>query len=182
MHRTLGFLILAIAMLSSTACSHYRMGTGSERPYDSIFIQAVETQGVIPQSAAIFTTQLRDTFIKDARLRVVNTPQEADAILSVKLGSLRRERLTSLPNDTGLTRKFGLQLNASCTLIQAKDGKAYFTDRPLIVERQIFSESGTGLSAATIVSTQQVQAEYQIVPQLATPLAEQARSAVLDTW
>jgi hypothetical protein len=182
MHRFAAFALLAIGLLLGTGCSHYRLGTGADRPYETIFIAPVDTNGLIPQSAAIFTTQLRESFIRDGRLRVMNTPEEADAILTVKLGGLRRDRLTALPGDTGRSRKIGLELKASCTLAATKGGKAWFTDRPLLVERQIFSEDGTGPTTATIVPVQQVQAEYQIVPQLAEPLAAQVRSAVLDTW
>jgi hypothetical protein len=182
MHRIAAFALLAFGFVISSGCSHYRLGTGSERPYESVFVAPVQTSGTIPQSAAIFSTHLREAFIQDGRLRVVNTPAEADAILTVKLGTLKRDRLTSLPGDRGLTRKFGLVLDATCTLSSGKDGKDWFTDRPLRVERQIFSEDGTGVTAATIDATQQVQAEYQIVPQLAEPLAAQVRSAVLDTW
>lgn len=182
MHRPVAFLVLALSILVGSGCSRYRLGTGSDRAYETIFIAPVETNGAIPQSAAIFSTRLRETFIQDGRLRVMNSPSDADAILTVKLGGLKRDRLTALPGDRGLTRKFGLVLEASCTLSPAKGGTAWFTDRPLRVERQIFTEDGTGTNGATIVSTQQVQAEYQIVPQLAEPLAAQVRSAVLDTW
>jgi hypothetical protein len=182
MHRLAAFALLAFGILIGSGCSHYRLGTGSERAYESVFIAPVETNGTIPQSAAIFSTRLRETFIQDGRLRVVNTPEEADAILTVKLDTLKRDGLTSLPNDGGLTRKFGLVLDATCTLSRGKGGKDWFTDRPLRVERQIFTESGSGTTTATIDATQQVQAEYQIVPQLAEPLAAKVRSAVLDTW
>ena len=182
MHRLAAFALIFTSLLFGSACSHYRLGTGSDRPYETLFIAPVDTNGVIPQSAAIFSTQLREAFIKDGRLRVVNTPEEADAILSVKLGSMRREKLTSIPGDGGLSRKLGLSLEATCTLTERKGGKVWFADRPLRVERQIFTETGTGTTVATIVTGQQIQAEYQIVPQLAEPLAAQVRSAVLDTW
>jgi hypothetical protein len=174
--------LLAVTLLFGSACSRYRLGTSSERTFETIFIPAVETYAVLPQATSIFTTQLREAFIRDGRLRVVNTPEEADTILAVKLGSLRRARLTALPSDTGLTRKFGLALDATCTLSQKNGTKPLFLDRPLRIERQIFTEDGAGVTKATIVSTQQVQAEYQILPQLAEALAAQARSAVLDTW
>lgn len=172
----------AVLLLLTSACSHYRLGTGVTRDFESIFIAPVETNAVLPQSTAILTTQLRETFIRDGRLRVVNTPDEADAILTVKLGKLDRGFGTSFDNDSGLARKMSLQLGATATLRDPAGQKTWFADRPLSVERQIFTNDGTAAGPSALQPVQQTQAEYQIVPQLAEALAAQARGAVLDTW
>ena len=176
--------LLAFAVLGA-ACSHYRLGTGVSRDFDSIFIAPVDTNAVVPQSAGLLTTQVREAFIRDARLRVVNTPDEADAILTISLKGLRRDALTSLPSDAGLARTFGLVLEASATLRDTKGEKAWFTDRALRVERQIFTNDGTAIpttSGPYLAPNQQTQAEYTIVPTLGEELAAKAKSAVLDTW
>ena len=177
-------VLLSFAILGA-ACSHYRLGTGASRDFDSIFIAAVDTNAVIPQSAGLLTTQIREAFIKDARLRVVNTPDEADAILTISLKNLRRDTLTSLPSDSGLARTFGLVLEASATLRDVKGEKTWFADRALRVERQIFTNDGTSIATPSgpfLVPQQQTQAEYTIVPTLGEELAAKAKSAVLDTW
>lgn len=179
--RLAAFTLLAFAFFTA-ACSHYRLGTGAQRDYESIFIAPVDTDAVIPQSTAVFSTQIRESFIRDGRLRVVNTPDEADAILTVKLASYRRDSLTRLPTDTGLTRKFGLILDATATLRDAKGEKTWFADRPLRVERQIFTDDGTPAGPTFLQPVQQTQAEYAIVPTLGENLAAQVKSAVLDTW
>lgn len=173
--------LLALAILGS-ACSHYRLGTGVERDYETIFIAPVDTNAVLPQSTAILSTQIREAFVRDGRLRVVNTPDEADAILRVQLGGLRRESLTRLPTDTGLSRKFGLVLEASATLSDAKGEKTWFADRSLRVERQIFTDDGSTGGPTFLEPVQQTQAEYAIIPTLGENLASQVKSAVLDTW
>jgi outer membrane lipopolysaccharide assembly protein LptE/RlpB len=176
--------LLAFAVIGS-ACSHYRLGTGVTRDFESIFIAPVETNAVVPQSAALFTTQIRESFIRDGRLRVVNTPDEADAILSIELTKFRRDKLTSLPTDSGLARTFGLVLDASATLRDVKGEKTWFADRTLRVERQIFTGDGTSVTSPDgpyQVPNQQTQAEYTIVPVIGEDLAAKAKSAVLDTW
>jgi hypothetical protein len=153
-----------------------------EREYESIFVVPVATNAVLPQSTALLSTQIREAFIRDGRLRVVNTPDEADAVLRVELASLRRNSLTRLPTDSGLSRKFGLVLEARATLSDAKGEKTWFADRALLVERQIFTDDGSAAGPTFLEPVQQTQAEFAIVPTLGENLAAQVKSAVLDTW
>lgn len=185
MLRRLAALALVAFAVFGAACAHYRLGTGVERDFESIFIAPVDTNAVIPQSAAVLSTQIREAFLRDGRLRVVNTPEEADAVLTIKLDKLRRETLTSLPTDAGLARTFGLVLDASATLRDPKGQKTWFADRALHVERQIFTNDGTSVTTKDgtfLVPQQQTQAEYAIVPNLGEDLAARAKAAVLDTW
>ena len=178
MPRRITLLFLAVFAVLASACSHYRLGTGVERDFESVFIAPVDTNAVLPQSAALLGTQIREAFLRDGRVRVVNTPEEADAILTVKLGTLRREALSRLPSDAGLARTFGLVLDAKATLRDQKGEKTWFADRSIRVERQIFTDDG----GATPAAVQQTQAEYAIVPVIGESLAGQVKSAVLDTW
>ncbi|MEN9840273.1 MAG: hypothetical protein RL376_73 [Verrucomicrobiota bacterium] len=183
MPRFLRHLVLSVlVLLGATACSHYRLGTGVERPFETVFIPPVITQGQIPQAAAVFTTQLREAFIRDGRLQVVNTPEEADVVLEIKIGDYARRALTALPSDTGLARKMGLTLDLTATLRDTKGEKIWFADRPIRIERQIFTDDGSSAGPTFLQPVQQTQAEYQLVPQLAEAAAEKIKSAVLDTW
>jgi hypothetical protein len=185
MSRRLAALFLLAFAVFGAACAHYRLGTGVERDYESIFIAPVDTNAVIPQSSAVLGTQIREAFLRDGRLRVVNTPEEADAILTVKLERLRRDRRTSLPTDGGLARTFDLHLEASATLRDVKGEKTWFTNREILVERQIFTTDGTSVATPGgpyLVPQQQTQAEYALVPILGEDLAARVKAAVLDTW
>lgn len=182
MLRKLAASVLLVFAVFGAACSHYRLGTGVEREFTTIFIAPVETNAVLPQATAVLSTQIREAFIRDGRLRVVNTPAEAEAILTVKLGSMRREAQTKLPTDSGLSRKFGLVLAATATLQDEKGEKVWFADRALRVERQIFTDDGSAAGPSFLEPVQQTQAEFAIVPTLGEELAAQVRGAVLDTW
>jgi outer membrane lipopolysaccharide assembly protein LptE/RlpB len=178
MARLLSALFAGCLLLFTSACSHYRLGTGVERDFQSIFIAPVQTNAAYPQAAAVLTTQIRETFIRDGRVRVVNTPDEADAVLSVKLSSLQRAKLTSLTSDSGLARKMGLTLSATTTLQDPAGKKTWFTNRAVAVERQLFTDNGS----ADLQAIQQLQAEYALLPQLAQPFAQEILGSVLDTW
>jgi hypothetical protein len=176
-------LLSAFVLLFSAACSNYRLGTGVERDIESIFIPPVETAGKLPQASAIFTTRIRETFIRDGRIRVVNTAEEADAVLAVKVGDYSRRSLAGTPGDSGLARSIGITLETTATLGDPAGGKTWFQNRPISVERQVFTDDGTPpLSGSFLQPVQQTQAEYQLVPQLADALAERLVGAVLDTW
>jgi hypothetical protein len=176
-------LLAAAALFFGSACANYRLGTGVEHEYRTVFIPPVATSGQVPQAAAILTTGIREAFIRDGRIRVVNTAEEADAVLTVTVKNLSRRSLTGLPGDSGLARSMGITLDAVATLDSPDGKKTWFSDRAISVERQIFTDDG---NAAPVVSAlqpvQQTQAEYQLVPQLSEALAERLKGAVLDTW
>ncbi len=176
------FVFTVLVLFGATACSHYRLGTGVERPFETVFIPPIVTKGALPQASVIFTTQLRETFMRDGRLQVVNTPAEADVVLEVQIGKYSRRALTALPSDTGLARKMGITLDVTATLRDTKGEKTWFTDRPMHVERQIFTDDGSAAGPTFLQPVQQTQAEYQLVPQLAEAVAEKIKGAVLDTW
>lgn len=176
-------LLSVFALLCAGGCSHYRLGTGVERDFESVFIAPVDTAGELPQASAVLTTRIRETFSRDGRIRVVNTPDEADAILTVKVADYSRRSLTGTPGDSGLARSIGLTLATTATLTDTGSDKVWFKDRPITIERQVFTDDRTAPGSASFLQpVQQTQAEYQLVPQLAEALADRLVGAVLDTW
>jgi len=164
------FLLPALLLLSTLGCSHYRLGTAAQPAFGTLHVEPVAVAALIPQSKALFTTQLRETFIRDGRVTLVNSPEEADATLLVTVRHYDREVATVRPGDTGLARKFTVVLRADATLHDRRTGNNLFVQRPIVVKRELFTDSG------------QVQAEYQLLPLLAADLADKARHAALDVW
>lgn len=161
------FCIIALGAL--VGCSNYRLGTATAPTFSALYVEPVTSQTLLPQSRAIISTQVREAFAKDGRIRIVNSPEAADAILHVKLRDYRRDIASVQENDTGLARKFTLSLEVACTL-QRKNSDMLFTDRILQVQRDAFTDGG------------QLQSEYQTVPLLAEALAKKIVHAVLDVW
>src|SRR6185312_10866281 len=119
---------------------------------------------------AIVSTQLRDAFLKDGRVTLVNSAAEADATLTVTIKDYHREMTVAREDDTGLARKFDVTLGTVCTLRDNRAGKVLFTRRTVAVHRDVFTDSG------------QLQAEYQMLPVLAETLAQKISHTVLDVW
>lgn len=166
------FLFCLLGALLFSGCAHYRLGTSGELSFHTLYVAPVVNENSnLPQAVAVVSTQLREAFLHDSRVILVNTPEEADATLTVRLVKYGRKSTAHQTTDTGLTRKFDITLDAVATLVNNKDHKPIFTDRKVQAVRQIFTDNG-----------QQLQAEYQNVPLLAETLAKNVRSAALDIW
>lgn len=159
-----------LLLLGLTACANYRLGTGAEPRFSRLYLAPVASDALIPQAQALVTTQLREAFLKDGRVALVASADEADAVLTITLNGYHREVTVSQPGDTGLARRFDVSLRARATLSDVRTKQILFADRPLNATRGVFTDSG------------QLQAEYQALPLLAETLADRTVHAVLDTW
>lgn len=163
-----GGTLLALCILAG--CAHYRLGTGAQPAFTTLYVAPVRNRAMVPQAEAILSASLREALLRDGRVQLVDSPADADATLRVTLTGYRREMVAANPVDTGLARKFALHLQATCSLIDNRTRQPYFTNRPITVTRDAFTDSG------------QLQAEYQTLPLLAQALAGRVAHTVLDVW
>ena len=158
------------AALILSGCAAYQLGTGSKLKFSTLFIAPVASETMIPQAQVLVTTQLREAFLKDGRVTLVNSAEAAEAVLQVTLSAYDRAVAVSLPTDTGLGRRFDVTLRAQATLTDNRTKQPLFAKRPLSAQRGVFTDSGL------------IPSEYQALPLLAEQLASEAAHAVLDTW
>ncbi len=161
---------LALGCCGLTACSHYRVGTDAKLAFTSLYVEPVANKTMLPQARALLTTQLREAFERDGRVVLANSPEAADATLRVTIRDYHRDVASVQEIDTGLARKFTLTLGAACTLQERRSGRVLFQDRKVSTERDAFTDGG------------QLQSEYQVLPLLATSLADKIAHTVLDVW
>ena len=164
----LSVVLLGVALL--TGCSHYRLGTGQNLAFQTLYIAPVENKTMLPQAVALVSTALRDEFLRDGRVTLVNSPEQADATLTLTLSDYHRDVATVRPGDTGLARTFTLTLGATVTLHDNRAGRDLFSKRPVDAGRDAYTDSG------------QLQSEYQSLPLLAGALAKKISHAALDVW
>ena len=164
----LSVVLLGIAVL--TGCSHYRLGTGQNLAFQTLYVAPVENKTMLPQAVALVSTALRDEFLRDGRVTLVNSPEQADATLTLTLSDYHRDVATVRPGDTGLARTFTLTLGATVTLHDNRAGRDLFSKRPVDAGRDAYTDSG------------QLQSEYQSLPLLAGALAKKISHAALDVW
>jgi hypothetical protein len=161
---------LLAVVLFGPGCANYRLGTGTPLPFQSLQIDPMANHTLAPQMQAILSTRLREGFIRDARVQVVNSGSTADASLSLAISGYQREIATVREGDTGLARKFNVTLSVTGTLRDNRAGRVIWESRTFTATREVFTDGG------------QLQSEYQVVPLLAEALAPQVVRAVLDQW
>lgn len=164
------FLFCLVGLLSLSGCSSYHLGSGGKLTFKTIYVAPVVNESNLPQAVAVVSTELREAFLRDGRVSLVNTPDDADVILTVKLLKYSRASAASQSTDTGLARKFDLTLNAEASLRDNHQGKFLFEKHKVEAVREVFTDSG------------QLQSEYQTVPLLAETLSKNILNAALDVW
>jgi hypothetical protein len=163
------FLLLALGALLA-GCAHYGLGTGAAPAFHSVYLAPVENKSDAPAAAALVSTLLREEFLRDGRVQVVNAPEAAEATLTLVLADYGRLAATVRPGDTGLARKFVVTLSGRVTLRDNRSGKVLFSGRAVDGTRDVFTDSG------------QLPAESQALPLLAGDLAKKVAHAALDVW
>ena len=159
-----------LTLLATGGCANYQLGTDAPPRFHTLHVESVTNKTLVPQAQAIVSTQLRDSFARDARVQLVNSSAGAEATLAVVITDYRREVVTVREGDTGLARKFNVTLETACTLRDSRTGKSIFENRPVSVVREVFTDSG------------QQQAEYQTLPLRAETLAASITPLALDQW
>jgi len=119
MRASLVFGLLGLLLFSG--CAHYRLGTGATLSFRTLYVAPIINQSNLPQSVTIISTQLREAFLRDSRIILVNTPEEADATLTVRLLNYSRAGKTGLRDDTGLARNFDVSVEAEASLRDNRD-------------------------------------------------------------
>ena len=173
-------VLATLLCLGLAGCAHYQLGTTGKLAFTTLYIEPVTNRVVtLPQAQVPVGTQVRQAFAQDGRIELVDSPQEADAVLTVSLTDYHREVAAVRENDTGLASKFIVTLGATCTLRDNRTGHLYFDRRVVTVQRGVYADNGVPTGPAT---GNQLQSEYNTIPLLAGDLANRLTHTVLDVW
>jgi hypothetical protein len=173
--------LLLVAAILAQGCSHYQMGAGPAPSFATIFIEPAKNKTTLPQARELVSTMVREAFIRDGRVELVDRQADADASLQVTLVKYKRDNAANREDDNGLARKFTLRLTATCSLRDNRTGRMLFDGRQIDVQREAFLDNGLGLVPFG-TSNDQLQSEYNTLPLLAELLSDRVTHAVLDVW
>jgi hypothetical protein len=177
----MGAVLGLAGLLLITGCANYRLGTGPEVPYRTLYIAPVGNEALVPQAVALVTREVRQAFIRDGRIQIVGSADEAEAVLTITLVDYGRAVATARADDTGLARKFDLTLTARLNLVD-RTGDAGIADRTVFATRQAFTDGDGFRIDDRPAPGGQLSAEFQTLPLLAQQLAERVLHTVLDRW
>lgn len=173
------FLTCLLALAAAAGCSHYQVGTQGRLPFATVYVAPVQNRTLLPQAQAEISAQLRTALANDGRVSLANSPEAADATLSVVIVDFHREVAAVREQDTGLAGEFSETLGALCSLRDNRANRFFFENRPLSTHRDVFADSGDPHSSLV---GNQLQSEYNTLPLLAQSLADRVAHAVLDVW
>ena len=168
--------LLTLAILSG--CTSYRWGSGTELRFESLYVKPADNESFAPQAQAIVSAKIREAFIRDGRVKIVSSEEQADAVLMVNLTHYKSKPSSRSSIDTEMARTFFITLTAVTSLYDNNNGSYHYQNRTSEASTNAYSDNP--FNPAIPDSYQ--QAEYQAIPQLARNLARKIADETLSTW
>ena len=148
-----------------------------------IYIKPATNHSFAPQAQPIVSAQIRETFIRDARVKLVAKQADADAVLYVDLTDYDRSAGSRNSTDTAIANNFYIRLTAEVSLYDQSKGDYLFQQRSIQADTNAYIGNPYADSADAdnqIISYQ--QSERQAMEQLARAIARKITDEVLSPW
>ena len=171
-------LILAATSGFQSSCSSYQLGSPARTTFRSIYIKPVANRSFAPQAQSIISAQLRETFIHDARVKLVADEKNADTVLDISLTKYDPRAAARSSIDTALANNFDIYLTATVSLYNQSTGEYLFENRSIETRTNIYTNN-------PYIEDQPIEyqlGERQAMEQLARQIARQITDEVLSPW
>jgi hypothetical protein len=152
-------------------CAHYSLGPAGKLDFQSIYVAVVNNQSLAAQIEEPATRELRQTLLQEGNLREASQA-DADVTLEVILTDYQRAAAAVQVGNSLNAQSYTLTLTAKCKLVDNRNGKVYFKDRPVSVSEEAFVQGGVDFN----------ESEYQSVAKLARDLGVKIKDEVVTTW
>jgi len=151
-------------------CAHYTLGSTGKLDFQSLYVAPVSSKAIVPQAVEPVSNQLRETLLQEG-LRLASQA-DADATLEVVLTDYTTGVAATQQGNSLNAQSYSVTLTATCKLVDNRNGKVYFQNRPISVTEEAFVQSGVSFS----------ESEYQSVAKLSRDLAVKIKDAVVTAW
>ena len=121
----------------------YALGPAGELSFDRLYVRVVHNDSLAPQAGSLLSRALREEILREGRARLVNSQEDADAILTVRLIGYDQIPEAYRSDDTVLAASFRLRLFALARLNSSPSGKS------LLKETLFNSNASTITSSVT---------------------------------
>lgn len=183
--RALIGLVSIVVLSLVNGCANYQLGTSAQIPFKSIYIKPATNHSFAPQAQPIVSAQIRETFIRDARVKLVANQADADAVLYVDLTDYDRSAGSRNSTDTAIANNFYISLTADVSLFDQSKGNYLFQQRSIQADTNAYIGNpyadNTGADADNQIISYQ-QSERQAMEQLAREIARKITDQVLSPW
>jgi hypothetical protein len=129
-----------LATLLLTGCMGYRLGGTQPEGVETVFVAPVVNQTTEPAIELQATHALRQRIQMDGRLRLVDSPAKADAIMEVVLTEYLLSAIAFRGELKTTAEQYRIRISANSTLKNAQTGKA-ITESTTYGETTFFFES-----------------------------------------
>jgi hypothetical protein len=136
------FGITFLLFFSVLGGCRYALGPAGKLSFDRLYVRVVHNDSLAPQAGPLLSRALREEILRDVRTRLVNSPEDADAILTVRLIDYDQIPEAYRSDDTALAASFRLRLFALAHLNSSPSGKS-------LLKETLFNSN-----ASTITSSQ----------------------------
>jgi hypothetical protein len=102
----------------------YALGPASEPSFDRLYIRIVHNDSFAPQVGPLLSRALREEIVREGWARLANSPEDSDAILTVRLVDFDQIPEAYRSDDTVLAASFQLRLFALAHLKSSPSGKS----------------------------------------------------------
>lgn len=158
-----------------TSCSHYSIIRSDDNAFNSIYIHNISNQDFAPNIQVLFQNQLRETFIRDNRLKLSSEPHKADTQLYINLIDYNRYVKTRSSKNSGRFNSLNLKLKILVSLYDNRINTYLLKDVKLDSrETLFFNPTGKTLKHREM--------EYQLLPTISRNLSEDILNLILSDW
>lgn len=165
MHKFFSMLVVVLMC----GCAHYHTGTGSQLPFQNVYIAPALNDSFAPQAQALITNQIRKKILNDARISLAKNSDQADATLDITLVDFRTAIGATKEHDSISAQTFNVTLDVKITLTDSSN--------KVLIDRQNVSASVNVPTDGDYEETQ-----YQTMPKLTQKIADKIYTLISTPW
>ncbi|MBT3635480.1 MAG: hypothetical protein HN531_00955 [Opitutae bacterium] len=114
------YICVLLSFFGLVSSCRYQSGLGNAKGSETLFVQVVSNDTLLPQAGAIVSRTVREEFLRKGSFDLVHAPEEADLLLRVNLYEFNKSPEVFRADDTLLAAGFDMEVAASLDLYSSR--------------------------------------------------------------
>jgi len=114
------YLCVLLSFFGLVSSCRYQSGLGNANGSETLFVQVVSNDTLLPQAGGIVSRTVREEFLRKGSFDLVHSPEEADLLLRVNLYEFNKNPEVFRADDTLLAAGFDMEVAASLDLYSSR--------------------------------------------------------------